>query len=446
VCRIESLPQDARDPDSRDAAVLSRAVSRASAPIARVLDGALSGRPVDLPGARVLDGARGDDLHALVAAADHLRAEQAGDRATYVVNRNVNFTNLCVKACRFCAFSRTARTGEAYFLPTEEVVRRAVEAWALGATEICLQAGLPPGIEARFYPDLQRAVRAAAPGLHIHAWSPEEVKFGARLARKPISEWLAELKDAGLGSLPGTSAEILDDGVRARIAPGRITTAEWIEVVTSAHRIGLPTTATIMYGHVETPEQRVKHLLSLRTLQEETGGFTEIVPLSFVHEEAPMFARRLVPGLRAGPGEEDVVRLTALTRLVLGASFRNVQVSWVKQGLDLATRLLHAGANDLGGTLVNESISTSAGAGHGQLVPPSRLREAARAAGRIPAQRDTGYRLLREFPRQPPEGGEPPEPLDRVTDVEGTFGSYARLVRDPTFRVGPGPRPREESP
>jgi FO synthase subunit 2 len=409
-------------------------VSPAERDVRRILERCLGGAELGVDDALVLAAANGPALHALVQAADTLRREQAGNEVTYVVNRNVNFTNVCVKACRFCAFSRTQRSEEGYFLDAEEIVRRAVEARAFGATEICIQAGLAPGMSGRFYVDLVRAVKRAAPDLHLHAFSPEEIKYGAALTGVPIRAYLEELKDAGLGSLPGTSAEILDDTVRARIAPGRITTAEWIEVVTSAHAIGLPTTSTLMYGHIETDRQRFKHLELLRSIQKETGGFTEIVPLSFVHNEAPMNVRYHLPDLRPGPTGNEVVRLYAIARLMLGATFRNVQVSWVKEGLRLAQWLLGCGANDLGGTLMNESISTAAGAANGQFVPPAELRRVIREAGRIPVQRDTRYRPLRVFPEVADPGEE--TALDRVTEaeVESTFGSYATLTHEGRFR------------
>jgi 7,8-didemethyl-8-hydroxy-5-deazariboflavin synthase CofH subunit len=397
-----------------------------------ILERALEGREVGVEDALVLDATRGADLAALCAAADALRAAQVGGVATYVVNRNVNFTNVCVKACRFCAFSRTQRSEEGYFLDLEEIVRRVVEARDLGATEVCIQAGLAPGMDPALYARICRAVKAAAPAVHIHAFSPEEIKYGAGLAKTPVAAFLEELRDAGLGSLPGTSAEILDDALRAHIAPGRIDTAEWIEIVQAAHRLGLPTTSTMMYGHVETGEHRVRHMALLRSLQRETGGFTEFVPLSFVAEEAPMYKRSLVRELRAGPTADDVRRVHALARVLLGASFRNVQVSWVKEGLERSTELLACGANDLGGTLINESISTSAGSKHGQRLSPAALRRAIRAAGRVPAQRDTRYRTLRAF-----EGGQetdPRDPLDAVPSDAESLGSYAQLTRDPRFR------------
>ena len=399
-----------------------------------LLERCLTGHEPSAEEALFLCDVTGDALDALCRTADQLRREQAGDVVTYVVNRNINFTNVCVKGCRFCAFSRAARNEQAYFLDTEEVVRRAVEARDLGATEVCIQAGLAPGIDGRLYIDLCRAVKTAAPELHIHAFSPEEVKYGAQLTGMTYREYLQELIAAGLGSLPGTAAEVLDDAVRDRIAPGRITTSEWLEVIRSAHELGLPTTSTIMFGHVETDLQRLRHLETLRTLQHETGGFTEFVPLSFVHQEAPMFVRHQLPELRPGATEVEIVRFFAIARLMLGRSFRNLQVSWVKQGLSLAERLLHCGVTDLGGTLMNESISTAAGAQHGQLMTPARLRAAIRSAGRLPAERDTRYRLLRRFGPVATPDEDAQDPLDLLPDPDATFGSYVQLTRAPGFR------------
>jgi len=270
--------------------------------------------------------------------------------------------------------------------------------------------------------------------MHVHALSPEEVKFAASASGWSFRRVLEAMKDAGLGSLPGTSAEVLDDRVRARIAPGRITTAEWIDVVTTAHAIGLRTTSTIMYGHVETDMERMRHLELLRSIQRETGGFTEFVPLSFVHEEAPMTLRQQLPELRPGPTGDDVIRLYAISRLMLGSTIRNLQVSWVKDGMRQAQWLLSCGANDFGGTLINESISTSAGASHGQMQTPATLRRAIRDAGRIPVERSTRYDVLRRFAPDPGSTPDEAHPLDAVGDPEATFGSYERLTRDERFR------------
>jgi FO synthase subunit 2 len=409
----------------------------ASPELRAILDACLAERPLSWQQGVLLSDVVGPDLEALAAVANALRRRQAGDVVTYVVNRNINFTNVCVKHCRFCAFSRDLRSEHGYFLETGEVLARAREAHALGATEVCLQAGLAPTMDGRLYIDLCRAIKAAMPSLHVHGFSPEEVKYGALRARMSIREYLQALVEAGLGSMPGTSAEILDDDVRARISPGRITTAQWIEVVTTAHGLGLPTTSTMMYGHVESAAERMRHLDLLRSIQADTGGFTEFVPLSFVPTHTPMYALARVPGVRPGPSPDEVVRVHALARLMLGASLRNIQISWVKEGMDMATRLLAYGGNDLGGTLINESISTAAGAAHGQRQTPRDLRRAIRSAGREPAQRDTRYAILRRFDVNPgpnEDAVDAADPLDHVADGDQRFGSYHALVQDPRFR------------
>jgi FO synthase subunit 2 len=360
-----------------------------------------------------------------------MRRRQAGDVVTYVVNRNINFTNVCIKHCTFCAFSRDHREEEGYFLPMDEVVRRAIEAWEMGATEVCIQAGLPPKLDGTYYIDLCRAIKAALPEMHLHAFSPEEILYGSTRSGLPIPEYLAELKKAGLGTLPGTSAEVLDQDMRDLIARGRITVEQWIEVITSAHAQGIRTTSTIMYGHVEQPAHWIRHMDLLRRIQKETGGFTEFVPLSLIHQEAPMYRRGLVPGVRQGATGFEVVKMHALARLFLGPLFRNIQCSWVKEGPKLAQLLLASGANDVGGTLINESISTSAGASYGQLVPPAELRRLIRDAGRLPAQRSTTYDLLRVYEV---EDAADDSPLDHVENAEARFGSYRLLAASGKFR------------
>ncbi|HEY6557717.1 MAG TPA: 5-amino-6-(D-ribitylamino)uracil--L-tyrosine 4-hydroxyphenyl transferase CofH [Polyangiaceae bacterium] len=407
---------------------LAHALGDASGDTRRVLECALEDREISWQEAELLCSVEGSDLSALVTAADALRQRHVGDTVTYVVNRNVNFTNVCVKACKFCAFSRTHRSEQGYFLSTEEIVRRAAEAQALGATEVCIQAGLPPGVNGSIYVDLCRELKRALPSLHVHAFSPEEIKYGAGLSGMSIREHIAALKDVGLGSIPGTSAEILDDSLRKRLAGGRISTAEWVHVIGTAHELGVPTTSTVMFGHIETHGELVRHLDVLRTIQRNTGGFTEFVPLSFVHSEAPLYAKQLIRGVRPGPTPDDVVRLFAIARVFLGASFKNIQASWVKEGPLRAQRLLACGANDLGGTLMNESISTAAGAPHGQWLPPRELRRLAREVGRVPAQRDTLYRLLRVHDASSETDVE--GPLDALAHDNGRFGSYAELVRD----------------
>src|SRR5256885_4711082 len=336
-----------------------------------ILARALDGHEVSVDDGIALTGVAGRDLHALTLVADEMRRRQAGDVVTYVVNRNINFTNVCIKHCTFCAFSRDHREEEGYLLPRAEVVRRAEEGASLGATEVCIQAGLPPKLDGRYYIDLTRAITAALPQLHIHAFSPEEVLYGTVRSGMSMRDYLSELKAAGLGTLPGTSAEILDQAIRDVIARGRITVAQWVDVITTAHALGIRTTSTIMYGHIETPAHWIRHMALLRSIQKDTGGFTEFVPLSLIHSEAPMWSKGLVPGVRPGPTGIEVVKMHALARLMLGPSFRNIQSSWVKEGPKMAQCLLAAGANDLGGTLINESISTSAGAQYGQLVGPA---------------------------------------------------------------------------
>ena len=399
--------------------------------VRHILGRALDGSELTVDEGIRLAEVNGRELHALTLVADEMRRRQAGDIVTYVVNRNINFTNVCIKHCTFCAFSRDHREEEGYFLPLDEVVRRAVEAWDMGATEVCIQAGLPPKLDGSYYVDLCRAIKAAVPEMHLHAFSPEEVLYGSTRAGLSIPEFLKTLRAAGLGTLPGTSAEILDQEVRDRIARGRITVDQWIEVITSAHALGIRTTSTIMYGHVETPAHWIRHMDLLRGIQRQTGGFTEFVPLSLIHHEAPMYRRGLVPGVREGATGVEVIKMHALARLILGPSFRNIQSSWVKEGPKMAQYLLAAGANDVGGTLINESISTSAGAGFGQLVPPAELRRMIREAGRVPARRGTTYELLKVYAK--PEDDED-SPLDHVTDAATRFGSYRALSTSGEFR------------
>ncbi|PYM09035.1 MAG: 7,8-didemethyl-8-hydroxy-5-deazariboflavin synthase subunit CofH [Candidatus Rokuibacteriota bacterium] len=414
-----------------DTGSLALSLDWASAPVRRVLGRALDGGEISVGEADILATATGRDLHALGLGADEMRRRQAGDVVTFVINRNINFTNVCIKHCTFCAFSRDHREEEGYFLPVLEVVNRAREAQEMGATEVCLQAGLPPKLDGRYYIDLCAAIKRELPEMHLHAFSPEEVLYGSIRSGLPIRDYLLELKKAGLGTLPGTSAEILDQDIRDVIARGRITVKQWVEVITTAHALGIRTTSTIMYGHIETPAHWVRHMDLLRRIQKDTGGFTEFVPLSLIHQEAPMYAKRLVPGVRPGATGTEVVRMHALARLVLGPSFRNIQSSWVKEGPKLSQHLLTVGANDLGGTLINESISTSAGAQHGQLVPPAELRRLIRDAGRVPAQRNTVYALLRVYDDPAADDA---SPLDRVEDAEARFGSYRRLTAATEFR------------
>ena len=398
---------------------------------AAVLDRALSGQDITSEEAVVLFGTEGQEYNAMVMVADDLRKRTVGDIVTYVVNRNINFTNVCIKRCGFCAFSRDFREEEGYLLPVEEIIRRAKEAWDYGATEVCIQAGLPPKMEGDLYIRLCEAINRELPDMHIHGFSPEEVLYGSIRSQSTIKAYLTELKAAGVGSLPGTSAEVLDQDLRDQISPGRITVDQWTEVITTAHELGIPTTSTVMFGYLETATQLAKHLELIRGIQQQTGGITEFVPLSFVHTEAPMFMKGLVRDVRPGPSGMDVIKMHAISRIMLNNWIPNIQASWVKEGPRMSQLLLTAGVNDLGGTLINESISTAAGAQHGQLMRPVEFRQMIRQAGRIPAERYTTYRTRRVFSDTDQEL----DPLDLVGDnVEEVFGSYDRLVKLDTYR------------
>jgi len=339
-----------------------------------------------------LFGARGAAAEAVVACADELRRAVSGETVTYVVNRNINYTNICTYSCSFCAFSKTSTKAglrdKPYDLPLEEIANRVREAWAKGATEVCLQGGIHPRYTGETYVEILRAVKAAQPAMHVHAFSPLEISQGAATLGVPVADYLRRLKDEGLGSLPGTAAEILDDEVRALICPDKLDTAEWLAVVGAAHEVGLPTTSTIMFGHLERPEHWARHLLALRAQQFRTGGFTEFVPLPFVHMASPVYLRGQA---RRGPTWRESVLMHAVARIALHGAIDSIQASWVKLGLDGAAALLNAGVNDLGGVLMNESISRAAGAAHGQETTVADLERAAASAGRPIRQRTTLY-------------------------------------------------------
>ena len=397
--------------------------------ISDILNQSLDSKNISIKQAIELFQTTGSEMIMTAMVADNLRRKAIGDNVTFVINRNINFTNVCIKRCGFCAYSRDFRNEESYFLPTEEVVRRAKEAWNLGATEICIQAGLPPKMDGFLYLDICKAIKKELPNIHIHAFSPEEIMYGSYRSGLSVKEYLRMLKESGLGSLPGTAAEILDQDVRDLISPGRITVADWINVITTAHKLKIPTTSTIMYGHVETMEDRAKHLDLLRSIQKQTNGFTEFVPLSFVHKEAPMYNHNLVKGIAPGPTGQDVIKMHAVSRIMLNNFINNIQVSWVKEGAKMSQLLLEAGVNDFGGTLINESISTSAGSEFGQLMRPKEIRSLIQSAGRVPAQRNSVYGIIKVY------DGINDENESLLDSAETTqFGSYHELIKLDKFR------------
>ena len=392
--------------------------------ISEILNNALSDKEISVKEGIELYNVDGADFHLIGLVADEIRRRRVGDIVTYVVNRNINFTNVCIKQCGFCAFSRDFREEEGYFLPTEEIVRRTKEAHQVGATEVCIQAGLPPDMEGDVYENICREIKKQVPNIHIHGFSPEEILYGATRSEVSIEEFLKRMKEAGVDTLPGTSAEILDQKLRDRISPGRITVKDWERVIKTAHNMGINTTSTMMFGHLETIEQRIKHIVKLRDIQKETNGFTEFVPLNFVHSEAPMYKHQLHEGIRQGGSGNDVLLTHAISRIMLNNSIDNLQMSWVKEGQKMSQLLLMWGANDFGGTLINESISTSAGSEHGQLIRPKEIRRMVREIKRTPAERDTHYNILKEFKDE----NEIEDKLDKITD-DSQFGSYMELVK-----------------
>ena len=404
--------------------------------VSEILNKALSEKEITGKEGLILYQTKGIDFHLVGLVADELRKRRVGNTVSYVVNRNINFTNVCIKQCGFCAFSRDFREEEGYFLPTEEIVRRAKEAHSLGATEVCIQAGLPPDMEGDLYENICREIKKEIPDIHIHGFSPEEILYGATRSNISIDEFLKRMKEAGVNTLPGTSAEILDQKLRDIISPGRITVEQWEQVIKGAHKIGINTTSTMMFGHLETLEQRINHMVKLRELQKETGGFTEFVPLNFVHSEAPMYKHQLHEGIQQGGSGNDVLLTHAVARIMFNNSIDNIQMSWVKEGQKMSQLLLMWGANDFGGTLINESISTSAGSEYGQLLRPKEIRRMAREIGRIPAERNTQYKMLKMFETE----NEVDDGLDKITDYS-QFGSYAELIKINKFKYK---NPREE--
>jgi FO synthase len=367
----------------------------ASGELSSIIDKAVAGRALTESDIVFLFQARDEDFAAVCAAADALRQATCGDTVSYIVTRNINYTNICSFKCQFCAFSKGKMSenlrGRPYNLSLQEIANRTRDAWARGATEVCMQGGIHPDFTGETYLDICRAVRAAVPNMHVHAFSPLEVHQGAATLGLPVEEFLLRLKQAGLGTLPGTAAEVLDDEVRVVLCPDKIETARWLHVMHAAHRTGFKTTATIMYGHVDNYVHWARHLMRLRGLQAKTGGFTEFVPLPFVHMEAPIYLKGRA---RRGPTFREAVLMHAVARLALHPLIANVQTSWVKMGPEGVKVCLRAGANDLGGTLMDETITRSAGAVHGQEMTPAMMEDIIRSIGRVPRQRRTTYEAV----------------------------------------------------
>ncbi len=362
--------------------------------VRELLLAAREGRTLTFEQGLLLANVSGPALGALIAAGDTLRRETVGDTITYVVNRNINFTNVCFVGCSFCGFARGPGAADAYSHSPDHVVQKAREAWDRGATEVCIQGGLPRDLDGFFYRDILRAIKRAIPEMHVHAFSPMEISYGIDKTGMPLRDYLQMLKDEGLGSIPGTAAEILDDRVRRRLSPNKLPVARWIEIVTAAHELGIPSTSTMMYGHVEEPADWVRHILLLRSIQKRTGGFTEFVPLGFIHEKTRLYQHG---GARAGAERDDHLRVHALSRILLHRAIKNIQVSWVKLGFPLSLDCLNAGANDFSGTLMEESISKAAGANFGEFVEPAEFRRMIRSINRTPAERTTSYKIRRIF-------------------------------------------------
>ncbi|MEM9475151.1 MAG: 5-amino-6-(D-ribitylamino)uracil--L-tyrosine 4-hydroxyphenyl transferase CofH [Pseudomonadota bacterium] len=390
------------DFDRRRPVELQATLEAASRPVWRILNRALLGREVSEAEGVTLFRATGPDREAVYATADALRQKANGDRVTFVVNRNINFTNICYMGCRFCGFAKRMEDAGAEWLEPAQVVARAQEAWDRGGTEVCIQGGLHPKMPGSYYRELVLAIKAALPDMHIHAFSPFEIWYGATKSKMSYRAFLSDLRDCGLGSMPGTAAEILDTEVRQKLTKNKLSAEAWVEIIRTAHAVGLPTTATIMYGHVDAPEHWAAHIALLRDIQRDTGGFTELVPLSFVHTESPLYTAS-PDTVRPGPTQAEVDLMHAVARIMLHGFIDNIQVSWTKLGPERARQMLSRGVNDLGGTLMNESISRAAGSTHGQEITARELCEIIRSAGRVPVRRNTVYKTIDVYEHHNPQ-------------------------------------------
>ena len=371
-------------------------ISGASDEIRLILENFLNNKQPSLNDIEKLFLTKGRDKQVVLNIADYLRNKVNGNNVTFVVNRNINFTNVCYMGCKFCGFAKRANQLGAEWLSLDEVVRRAIEAWNRGATEVCIQGGLHPKLPGTFYRNILIAIKKELPTMHIHAFSPFEIWYGAKKSRMSYADFLQDLKECGLGSMPGTAAEILDTQIRKKLTKDKLSTEQWIEIIKTAHRSDIPSTATIMYGHIDSPKEWAVHLEILRQIQVETGGFTEFVPLSFVHYDSPLYLEN-PSEVRPGATENEIELMHAVSRIVLNGFIDNIQVSWTKLGPEKARNLLSMGVNDLGGTLMNESISRSAGSKNGQEITEAEMIKIIRSASKTPIRRDTLYRELKSY-------------------------------------------------
>lgn len=363
--------------------------------IAALLQSVISGEELSEADAVTLFQVEGAELDALVATADYLRQQTVGNQASFVITRNINFTNVCYMGCKFCGFAKRKNDPQSELLSLDEIADRAEEAWQRGATEVCIQGGLHPDIDGSHYRNILMAIKQRVPQMHIHAFSPFEIWFGALKSKMSVAEFIQDLIDHGLDSMPGTAAEILDVEIRQQLTRDKLTTEQWVEIITTAHQLGLPTTATIMYGHIDEPHHWAAHIGKLREIQKQTGGFTEFVPLGFVHYESPLYVEG--SNVRPGPTANENIRMHAVARLMLHGWIDNIQASWVKLGPAYAQQMLRSGANDLGGTLMNESISRAAGGKNGQEIVPEDMVRMIQQAGRQAVRRNTLYQTVERF-------------------------------------------------
>jgi len=388
--------------DDVEAAPLGTLMDKASPEVREALERALASQELTPQEGLLLYTAEGDDLRATMKCADLARIEDVGDEVTYVVNRNINFTNICFVGCQFCGFKRQKWESDAYDHSDETILAKVRDAVVRGATEVCMQGGINPDMPAFKYRDLLLTIKSEFPQIHIHAFSPMEIMYGARRTQMDYPEYIAMLREAGLGSIPGTAAEILDDSVREVLSHKKVDVATWVEIISTAHALGVPTTSTIMYGHLESPRQVVNHLNILRSIQKQTGGFTEFVPLRFIHENTVLFRKGLVSPPPIGLLD---FQMYAFSRLFLRGWISNLQTSWVKLGVELAAITLKLGCNDFSGTLMEESITAQAGGRSGEFIPVDLIEEKAREMGRVAVERSTTYNKL--YGRRAPNGARP---------------------------------------